>query len=209
METASITVALIAGFIIGLVTAFVLTKFFLIREKESVIESVKARFSDVSREALEHFFMVAKERFDSEKKQHGDELDSKKGLIDKQLESMTTELAKVSKLVNELEKDRGKKFGELSSQVEETSRRTRELTQATSTLREALASSKTRGQWGERMTEDVLRLAGFIENVNYVKQKKIESSGEKPDFTFLLPRSLVLNMDVKFPYDNYIYRSGI
>lgn len=28
--------------------------------------------------------------------------------------------------------------------------------------------------------------------------------GNKPDFTFFLPRDLKLNMDVKFPYDNYV-----
>jgi len=61
-----------------------------------------------------------------------------------------------------------------------------------------------RGQWGERMAEDVLRLAGFIEGINYVKQKTVEGVGTRPDFTFLLPRDLKLNMDVKFPLDNYI-----
>ena len=54
------------------------------------------------------------------------------------------------------------------------------------------------------MAEDVLRLAGFVENVNYVKQKTIAGSGSRPDFTFLLPRKLTLNMDVKFPLDNYL-----
>jgi DNA recombination protein RmuC len=54
------------------------------------------------------------------------------------------------------------------------------------------------------MAEDVLRLAGFIENVNYLKQKAIEGIGSRPDFTFLLPRNLKLNMDVKFPLDNYV-----
>jgi DNA recombination protein RmuC len=77
------------------------------------------------------------------------------------------------------------------------------LTQTTNTLREALASSKARGQWGERMAEDVLQIAGFIENINYLKQKAIEG-GSRPDFTFLLPQELKVNMDVKFPLDNYI-----
>ena len=27
-----------------------------------------------------------------------------------------------------------------------------------------------RGQWGERMAEDIIRYAGLIENVNYLKQ---------------------------------------
>ncbi len=42
------------------------------------------------------------------------ELDSKKGLIDQQLERMTTELDKVSNLVNEMGKERENKFGKLT-----------------------------------------------------------------------------------------------
>ena len=53
------------------------------------------------------------------------------------------------------------------------------------------------------MAEDVLRLAGMVEHVNYLKQKAI-ANGKIPDFTFLLPRDLMLHMDVKFPIDNYL-----
>jgi len=67
-----------------------------------------------------------------------------------------------------------------------------------------LANTKVRGQWGERMAEDVLKLAGFIENINYLKEKTIEGAGSRPDFTFFLPGDLKLNMDVKFPLTNYI-----
>ena len=54
------------------------------------------------------------------------------------------------------------------------------------------------------MAEDVLCASGFVENVNYLKQKTIQGAGSRPDFTFLLPRGLRLNMDVKFPFDNYM-----
>jgi DNA recombination protein RmuC len=54
------------------------------------------------------------------------------------------------------------------------------------------------------MAEDILRAAGFAENLNYAKQKTIEGAGSRPDFTFFLPRDLKLNMDVKFPLDNYL-----
>ena len=47
------------------------------------------------------------------------------------------------------------------------------LATTTQSLREALASPKARGQWGERMAEDVLRLAGFVEHVNYEKQTAV------------------------------------
>ena len=45
----------------------------------------------------------------------------------------------------------------------------RELADTTH-LREALASPKARGQWGERMADDVLRAAGFVEGMSYRKQ---------------------------------------
>ena len=67
----------------------------------------------------------------------------------------------------------------------------------------ALASPKARGQWGERMAEDVLQLAGFLEGVNYQRQRRLDTGGV-PDFTFMLPRGLELHMDVKFPLDNYL-----
>jgi len=41
-----------------------------------------------------------------------------------------------------------------------------------------------------------------VENINYRKQQMVES-GEKPDFTFLLPKEKILNMDVKFPLAHY------
>ena len=78
------------------------------------------------------------------------------------------------------------------------------LTEHTRQLREALASQKVRGQWGERMAEDVLRLAGFLEGVNYRQQATLAGSGGRPDYTFLLPNGLVMHMDVKFPLDNYV-----
>ena len=55
-----------------------------------------------------------------------------------------------------------------------------ELASTAQGLREALASSKTRGQWGERMAEDVLRLAGFVEGVQYRKQKAVAQGTRHP-----------------------------
>lgn len=218
MSWAPILIAVFAGFILGLAVAFALRLIQaktakeiaeeLFRESETqrkanidtVIENVKASFGSLSLDVLststEEFLKLAKAKLESEREVNTKELDAKKGLIDQQLQHMTSELATVSKLVKELEKDRVEKFGELSKQ-------TADLLQTTTMLREALVSTKARGQWGERMAEDILRIAGFIENVNYLKQKTIEEVGSRPDFTFLLPRNLKLNMDVKFPWDNY------
>jgi DNA recombination protein RmuC len=131
------------------------------------------------------------------------ELDGKKGLIDQQLASMTGELGKVGDLVRELEHDRHKAFGELSNELRRQHEGLNALSEHTHQLREALASSRVRGQWGERMAEDVLRLAGFLEGINYRKQSTLAGAG-RPDYTFLLPNGLLMHMDVKFPLDNYV-----
>ena len=78
------------------------------------------------------------------------------------------------------------------------------LAETTQSLREALSSTTARGQWGERMAEDVLRLAGFVDGVNYRRHQPHAGSGGIPDYTFLLPAGLTLHMDVKFPLNNYL-----
>ena len=76
------------------------------------------------------------------------------------------------------------------------------LAQQTSNLNNVLSSSQARGQWGERMAEDLLHAAGLLEGINYEKQDTI-SGGGRPDYTFLMPPNRVLYMDVKFPMDSY------
>lgn len=225
MNWVSTLTGLVIGFGLGLLAAFLLRLIQgktakelaeeLFRESEaqrkanidSIIENIKASFGSLSLDALskstEEFLKLAKVRLESEREIGLKELDAKKGLIDQQLQQMTSKLEDVSNLMKELEKDRVKKFGQLASQLNTASQQTAALMQTSNLLREALAGTKTRGQWGERMAEDVLRLAGFIENVNYLKQKAIDGTGSRPDFTFLLPENLKLNMDVKFPLNNY------
>ena len=132
------------------------------------------------------------------------ELDGRKSLIDQQLVAMAGRLDEVSDLVRVLEADRERKFGQLSQQLVHQREGLTDLLQTTQSLREVLASPKSRGRWGERMAEDVLRLADFIENVNYRKQRSAVGGHGIPDFTFFLPNDLVVHMDVKFPLDNYV-----
>ena len=124
--------------------------------------------------------------------------------LDPHVLELKSELDKVTDLVRELEKDRENKFGELTSQLKSVGENTNALAATTGQLKEALANTRVRGQWGERMAEDVLRLVGFVQGVNYKKQTTLEGIGSRPDFTFLLPKDLTLNMDVKFPLDNYL-----
>jgi len=113
------------------------------------------------------------------------------------------ELAALREQVARLQEVVSRSHGEVRAQLAATGEQTARLTSTASALREVLASPKARGQWGERMADDVLRLAGLVEGVSYVKQQATRA-GTVPDVTFLLPAGQVLHMDVKFPIAAYV-----
>ena len=121
----------------------------------------------------------------------GQALSAQRDVIDSRLDHVRVEvrdeLNRVSELVRQLGSSSARQFGAVSEALANQAEVTAALGASTQSLREALSSPKARGQWGERMAEDILRLAGFVENVNYVKQTAIEGGRGLPDFTFPLP----------------------
>lgn len=77
-----------------------------------------------------------------------------------------------------------------------------EISNDTKTLKSYLTNPKIRGRWGERLVEDIINLVGLQENINYFKQKSLESG--RPDFIFKLPNEKLINLDAKFSLDNYM-----
>jgi len=131
------------------------------------------------------------------------QLDLRTTAFEKRVEGLTTQLERLGDVVVKLQQDSAQQHGQLVTGLKDATSSTRALAETTGHLREALASPKARGQWGERMADDVLRLAGMVEGVTYRKQTGI-AGGAIPDVTFLLPGGRVLHMDVKFPVDNYL-----
>ena len=179
-----------------------------LQEMDRIINQLKESFGSISMESLSkstsEFLKLAGKSFSDQSKMGEQQLDSKKQLIDETLKNMKSELEKVQEVVKKVENERKESFGQLTSQIRQSVEQTKQLQDVTNQLNTALSSSQIRGQWGERMAEDVLRLAGFIEGINYLKQKSISGSSSRPDFTFLLPKNLKVNMDVKFPLNNYM-----
>ena len=85
-----------------------------------------------------------------------------------------------------LQVEGAQQHGQLITNLRNATASTQALMETTQQLRQALASPKARGQWGERMADDVLRTAGMVEGVTYRKQTGI-AGGSIPDVTFLLP----------------------
>ena len=114
-----------------------------------------------------------------------------------QVAEIRTGIDRVSEAIQSLNVDRGQQAARLEEML--TS-----LNNSSSALRNILANTQARGQWGERMAEDVFRIIGLVEHVNYVKQVTVNEGSSRPDFTIFMPDGKKLNMDAKFPLTNYI-----
>ncbi len=208
------------GLFLGLAIMFVVTKIqsqssqdlakdMMKEDMEKVIaqmkDSFKALSSDVLSESSKSFLTLANETLSKQVKVGEGELEGRKKLIDQNLENMEKQLKTVTDKVSEYQKESKNIFGEVSAKIEVHAQQTQKLQDTTNKLQSVLASTKSRGQWGERMAEDVLRLAGFIEGINYRKQKSLDAGSKRPDFSFILPNNTIVNMDVKFPLNSYLY----
>ena len=157
-------------------------------------EDMEAAFGNLSRQALsenqQQFLELAKNEFEKLQSGSGKELDQKKELIDASLKNIERSL-----------RDLGDGTTGLREQMNLSQKRIDNLNTTTDQLRAILSSSQARGQWGERMVEDILNFLGLVERVNFTKQS--QEGDDRPDFTFLLPKDKRLNMDVKFPITHY------
>jgi len=163
-----------------------------------IVTVVRARAAD--RQMRDTFAALASEALDANSRrlteQSAATLDGKKQLIDQAVAAVNERLNQMAKYVQQAESERKAELARLSTSV--TS-----LSGTTGELHRMLASTQRRGAWGERMAEDILRLVGMAEGVNYSKQSSADAESGRPDFTFFLPNELKVNMDVKFPLEAY------
>ena len=162
----------------------------------------EAQRDDALHRAIQSVVAITSDQLGHHMQAGTDQLDHRNELVGERLQAMDEHLKEVRSLVGMLEQRRATSMGELAERLEFAGRATAELSRTTDALRSALSSSQVRGQWGERMAEDVLRTAGFVKGINYLKQASTNAG--RPDYSFPLPAGRVVHMDVKFPLDNYM-----
>ena len=192
-------------FVIAVLVVICMYIFYRFKSINEILKSsAKEELEQIISASHTSFLDVATERIKSVTQADKSEMESKKLLIDQSLVGIKEDISKVEKVITQFEKDRAEKFTSLNEGIQFIGEQAGNLTQSTQKLNEALTSSQLRGQWGERMAEDVLKMVGFQEGVNYLKQKSMENSQQRPDYTFILPGEMKLAMDVKFPLSNYL-----
>jgi DNA recombination protein RmuC len=176
-------------------------------ERDAALDALRAELALEREQALratvDTVLSVAGDKLGVHAEQASRELHLRSEAIDQRVAGMNDELRRVRELVAQLQKEKAEQHGQLVQGIDHAIRASAALTDTAQSLREALSNSRARGQWGERMADDVLRVAGLVEGVNYRRQQTLVG-GCRPDFTFMLPRGRLLHMDVKFPVDNYL-----
>jgi DNA recombination protein RmuC len=170
-------------------------------ERDAAVKAALEQSAVLQREQLGAAAQQARQESAAELGAKTDVIDSR---LDQVQSELRAELGKLGAMVSTLAEQSAERFGQVDQSLRSHGEVTQLLSESARALREAMASSSARGQWGERMAEDVLRLAGFVEHVNYVKQTQIDGASGRPDFTFPLPKGHELYMDVKFPMAGYL-----
>lgn len=183
------------------------------RDREATVQAAVQRAAEVADQKLDARMRQGTEQLDARMRQGTEKLEANMALghqkydagataIEKQNLDLRRQMVSIEKMVTELQEKSAGQHGAVVNQLQEAAKVTAKLQHTTGSLTEVLGNQKLRGNWGERMAEDVLNHAGLIEGVNYVAQKGTEAGG-RPDFTILMPKAMKLHMDVKFPIDNY------
>lgn len=180
--------------IIILAIGLVLAVFALLRKKPQ---------GDMSLEEFKKWIKEERDRInenvESKIKLNEQSIQSKKDLIEKVVNDMRNEVNKSQDRLIMSDQSRITEFQKLKTVIEEHKNITESLQISADNLRKVLSNNQLRGNFGQEVAEDLLKMAGFVKGQNYSSQEQL-GGGSKPDFTVLLPDGVKINIDVKFPF---------
>lgn len=193
-----VIIALVGGVLLGVGISF-LFKRGSKKATEEMEDSISNRLNellpDVLSKANEDLVRMANEKLSSETKQNRVDLENKR-------EEITRIVKEMEKYMKGAEKERIDTYSALKTSVDESRKITEQLSVSTEGLKKVLSDNQVRGQFGEQVAEDLLKMAGFVKGVDYEFNKQQEGTKTRPDFSVFLPDGTRINVDSKFPYAN-------
>jgi len=123
-----------------------------------------------------------------------------------ELETMKRTVEKLTEAAGAADLRRVRAEAEITEQVKSMASHNENLVKQTRAIAGALASSQTRGKFGEAHLEKLLESAGLIENEHFTRQsasEKLGESGAIPDVTINMPGGSVIYIDSKFPFQRF------
>jgi len=199
----SITASVSALFILIIILCFVFKKTilsFLSSFSEKTIAEAIKQTDQKSREILKEERVRILETVTDKLQLNEKSLEGKKDLILQAMENIGKHVTQSQDWLKQNDQNRVKEFENLRTIIQEQKDATHSLQLTTDNLKKILSNNQMRGNFGQQVAEDLLRMAGFVKGQNYLSQAQQETTGNKPDFTVLLPDDTKVNIDVKFPF---------
>jgi len=156
---------------------------------------------DFLQKTINQLIQINNEKLTAEKQDIKTDLENKKFVFEKIARDIKELIEKTEEKLDQTDKDRINSFARLREALENQAKLTEQLSATTEALKKVLSNNQMRGQFGEQVAENLLKMSGFVRGVDYDFNKE-QRSGNRPDFVIYLPNKTKINVDVKFPYQN-------
>jgi len=190
----------IIGILIGALVAV------LLRQRKSGVD--ENAISKLSNDALdknsERFLTLARQVLEGQKSEIRTDLEGKKSAIAELIEEIRRDIRRNEERLSQSDQDRVRSFSALKNELESYKQITSELKGSTDQLKNLLSNNQLRGQFGEQVAENLLKMAGFVVGQDYRVNQSQDTVDSRPDFTIFLPDRTKINIDAKFPYRSLV-----
>jgi DNA recombination protein RmuC len=196
-----LVIALVGGLILGVGLFY----FFFKgkgKQDEQISETIAQKLNEIMPNILdqanESLVRMADQKLGAESEKTKIDLENKRSEIERLVKVIQQDLKDSKKDLESTEKERINSFSALKNSLDEYKKITEQLSVSTENLKKVLSNNQLRGQFGEQVADDLLKMAGFVVGETYTRQES--DNGSRPDFTIYLPDRTKINVDAKFPY---------
>ena len=198
-----LVIALIGGVLLGIGIFYFFFKN-THKQKDEISETISQKLTEilpaVLDQANESLIRMADQKLGAESSKSRIDLENKRAEIERLVKQIQEDLKESKKELEISEKDRISSFSALKNSLDEYKKITEQLSVSTENLKKVLSNNQLRGQFGEQVADDLLKMAGFVVGETYTRQES--ENGSRPDFTVYLPDKTKINVDAKFPYSS-------
>lgn len=172
------------------------------KQKEEITETISQKLNEIMPgildQANESLVRMADQKLGAESSKSRVDLENKRAEIERLVKVIQEDLKESKKELEVSDKERINTFSALKNSLDEYKKITEQLSVSTENLKKVLSNNQLRGQFGEQVADDLLKMAGFVVGETYTRQES--EGGSRPDFTIYLPDKTKINVDAKFPY---------
>ena len=167
-------------------------------------------FDDLAKRSLQdnsrQFLQLAQQNLEVHRTRAQGDLKAREQAVEQLVTPIREALEKTEKQIAEIERERNRAFGSITSLLETMTSSQQALSAETRNLVNALRRPEVRGQWGEMTLRRLVELAGMVEHCDFTEQEHTVSADGvlRPDMIVHLAEGRQLVVDVKTPLDAYI-----